>query len=413
MSGFQPALSSIRFIPFQAFQTHERIPRYPEENLTLTLEEITERNLRESSFFIFVSHRWLRANEPDDEDQSKYQLCCFGIRRIMATYTLGFENCFLWLDYGCVNQTNDPASELRHLDVIIRYCDILFTPIVDPPTFVMPRMIRNWYTDFASPQWEDYLNRAWCRIEMFYGTHLDLWDSSAERLDKFKKGLKEILIGGRRGHFLFPQSRTFPFVLYPFQDYYLEQFRPSEGALTNRHDQRLIEDLENSVQVRSSRSSYVGGTLHGQKHGKGILVDRTGDKFVGNWVHDYFEGQGTQFCPDGNSDSGEWKRGSLNGFGTRTFMDGSSYTGHFRNGMKHGHGTFRWFGDINGTYTGQWVDNKKSGRGMWTSDFDGSVYEGEYLNDVPHGAGTMYIDGQVFEVTNANGVELTRTLIHQ
>jgi hypothetical protein len=41
------------------------------------------------------------------------------------------EECFIWCDYGCIDQSKDPAGELKQLDKIMELCDCIFTPIYD------------------------------------------------------------------------------------------------------------------------------------------------------------------------------------------------------------------------------------------------------------------------------------------
>jgi hypothetical protein len=45
--------------------------------------------------------------------------------------SIGMANCYIWLDYGCINQDGDPAGELKQLDDIVKMCDCILTPIVD------------------------------------------------------------------------------------------------------------------------------------------------------------------------------------------------------------------------------------------------------------------------------------------
>src|SRR5436190_866193 len=106
------------------------MPRYPDDKeLTVPLSDI---NLEEyeKSFFVFISHCWLRGwsgaegwdgrPHPDNADAGKYALCVDGIDRIMKTMVSGMENCYLWVDFGCIDQDGNPAGELKMLDKIIQ-----------------------------------------------------------------------------------------------------------------------------------------------------------------------------------------------------------------------------------------------------------------------------------------------------
>jgi hypothetical protein len=133
----------IRLIPFGKFQSHGRMPRFPDDaDITISLSEITQEEYNRS-LFIFVSHCWLRGwsgaegwdkrtcPHPDTADGDKYKLCVDGIDKVMKTMASGMENCYIWLDFGCIDQDGNPAGELKMLDKIVQVCDCLFTPIYD------------------------------------------------------------------------------------------------------------------------------------------------------------------------------------------------------------------------------------------------------------------------------------------
>ncbi len=41
------------------------------------------------------------------------------------------KHCYLWIDFTCINQNQDPAGELKFLDDIVAVSDCIFTPCVD------------------------------------------------------------------------------------------------------------------------------------------------------------------------------------------------------------------------------------------------------------------------------------------
>ena len=62
---------------------------------------------------------------------------------------------------------------------------------------------------YAAPAWNvgdsAYVNRSWCRMEMFYAANIPIQTEKAfeERLEKFDAGLKYALQVGRRPHLLY------------------------------------------------------------------------------------------------------------------------------------------------------------------------------------------------------------------
>jgi hypothetical protein len=132
------ALPPIRFIPFEKLKELGSTPRFPENrNLCVVLEEID----LETSLLIFVSHCCLRGYagakgwdgrpHPDNAEGGKCNLIVEGVEKILKVFAPGMKNCFLWLDYGCIDQNGDPAGELKQLDKIVEVCDCLLTPVYD------------------------------------------------------------------------------------------------------------------------------------------------------------------------------------------------------------------------------------------------------------------------------------------
>src|SRR5690348_13804104 len=109
------SLPPIRFIPFDQFKNLGTIPRYPDnKDLCVVLEEIDVNN----SLLVFVSHCWLRGWDgavgwdgrphPDNAVGGKYALTVAGIEKIMKGMAKDLKKCYLWLDYGCIDQNGDP-----------------------------------------------------------------------------------------------------------------------------------------------------------------------------------------------------------------------------------------------------------------------------------------------------------------
>jgi hypothetical protein len=124
-----------RFISFEHFKEAGSFPRFPENsNICVNLDDIA----METSLLIFISHCWLRGwsgakgwdgrPHPDNATGGKYELCVDGVRQIVTTQAPGFERCYIFCDYGCIDQDGCPAGELKQLDKIVEVCDFCLHP---------------------------------------------------------------------------------------------------------------------------------------------------------------------------------------------------------------------------------------------------------------------------------------------
>lgn len=85
---------NIRFVDFEAFKSHGKFPRYPDDRkLTTTLEKID----RQSSIIVFLSYVWLRKatvqdpnqQHPDNAENDLFKLCVEGIAKLIASLAPG------------------------------------------------------------------------------------------------------------------------------------------------------------------------------------------------------------------------------------------------------------------------------------------------------------------------------------
>jgi hypothetical protein len=134
-------LSNIRLLSLEQFESDGGFSRHPQNQaIIITLNEISE-EMYMNSLFVFISHRWLRGwsgakgwdgqDHLDDVGGSKYQLCLKGLRFIKDHLANQMKNCYIWLDYSCINQDTDPAGELKLLEKIVQFADCIFTPLVN------------------------------------------------------------------------------------------------------------------------------------------------------------------------------------------------------------------------------------------------------------------------------------------
>jgi hypothetical protein len=436
----------IRIIPFSAFCSLGRFPRFPDDaHCTMSLSKLTVEEY-DQSLMIFVSHCWLRGwseaegwcgrPHPDTVDGGKYKLCVDGIDKIMKSMASGMQNCYLWMDFGCIDQDGDPAGELKKLDKIVGVCDCLFTPIFDRDheQWKLPTSTSDIYDDYLSSAWNghpfSYLNRGWCRIEMFYAVNVPLLENSLDRKAKFTAGLAYHRSQGRRPHLLYGNKevveRRNPIVLPPLQNSYYDKYSPIKGFVSVEKDKetisRLIKELEPFM--KKAKVGYEGEYEDGKKHGKGKYTYAGGDVYEGEWKDDKYHGKGKCTYNNGavydgelNDDKkhgkgkysyasgevyeGEWKDDKYHGKGKFTYTSGNVYEGEFADFNYHGKGKLTFAsGDV---YEGEWKDDKKHGKGKYTYA-GGNAYEGEWKDDKYHGKGKCtYNNGDVYEGEFADG----------
>ncbi len=114
-STSDPPLPPIRLIPFAALVNLGTIPRFPEnQDITVDSASIDRR----TSLVVFKSHCWLRGYpgaegydtrpHPDNVHNEKFALMVKGIEMIWKRFAPGMTECYVWIDYGCINQDGDP-----------------------------------------------------------------------------------------------------------------------------------------------------------------------------------------------------------------------------------------------------------------------------------------------------------------
>jgi hypothetical protein len=404
-------LPPIRFIPFNNFKKVGSFPRFPDNsNVCVNLHDIDVEN----SLLVFISHSWLRGwhgaegwdgrAHPDNATGGKYELCVDGIEQILKTCAPGFDRCYIWLDYGCIDQNAGPAGELKQLDKIVGVCDCLFTPIYDADhaSWSRPSKVTSLFEDYQSTGWRgstySYVNRGWCRVEMFYGANIPLNEDSEERKLKMRAGLLYHRSCGRRPHFLYgskDQGRQNPRVLPPLQNSYFDEYHPVKGNVTVDSDKakiiQLVKDLEPYM-----RKVVVGLVLDDDSDSdavirKGTYTYGNGDVYVGEFVNDRPHGYGKLEYADGNVYEGQYIDGKKNGHGKFTFASGDVYEGDWKDNNVHGQGRYTYAsGDV---YEGQYIDGNKNGHGKYTY-VNGDVYEGNFKDSKMNGRG---------QYTHANG----------
>lgn len=95
----------MRVVPFNLFRDLGRIPR-SSDGLT-----VASSTIEDDALVVFVSHRWLRPEDgdPDDEQNSKHAAICVAIKAITRPSSSAKKSgrpVYLWIDYASIEQDN-------------------------------------------------------------------------------------------------------------------------------------------------------------------------------------------------------------------------------------------------------------------------------------------------------------------
>jgi len=401
-------LPPIRLINFRHFKARRSYPRFPDDaEITTNLEDVDYNN----SFVVFLSHCWLRGFDgaegwdgrphPDNASHEKFKLSVKAIERAWALLAEEMSHCYVWLDFGCINQDGDPAGELKQLDKIVQVCDTIITPIVDNAfrEWELELSGKGYFEDYKAAAWREgnyaYVNRSWCRMEMLYAANVELHEATlggtSPRLNKFKKGLRYAAKNGRRPHLLFgtrelATNRSF-IIMEPLQNSHFEHFNPFNGSVTKESDREKIRELMAALTITRAVAGYEGDRNEkGQRHGVGRMVFENGNIYQGEWENDVENGHGVCEYTSGDVYTGNWTDGKINGQGRYDWADGEVNEGIFEGGVmncKTGKCTYTG-GD---TFEGSWENDKKTGFGTYKHR-SGASYVGFYANDMRNGEGT-------------------------
>lgn len=148
---------------------------------------------------------------------------------------------------------------------------------------------------------------------------------------------------------------------------------------------------------RLREAIYEGQWVTGKLHGRGILKWPDGRIFSGEFRNGLEDGYGEFFALNktlhkNDYYQGFWKDGKMHGLGTYRYANGEVYEGSFQNGMRHGHGMLRT-GKLNtsspSVFIGQWVNDKKTGYGVFDDITKGEKYMGQWQEHQRQGTGVV------------------------
>ena len=142
------------------------------------------------------------------------------------------------------------------------------------------------------------------------------------------------------------------------------------------------QQRERCAAVSVSEYKYEGGT---------IPSDEEGLRLPGKLRH----GHGEMSDEVGNRYVGEWVNDKRSGKGVYTFASGDVYEGQWLDGMYHGYG--KYTSAESDEYEGEWQQDKMSGKGKYRYRDLGDVYEGDWNGGLREGFGKYTCaDGTVF-----------------
>lgn len=290
-------------------------------------------------------------------------------------------------------QLVDPAGELHQLDKIVQSSDCLLTVIHDPDwkdwvhSAAPSRAILTLEECCKASSWHHYLSRAWCRVEMLYGTYVPLRSyNDTERISKFAGGLRCAFESGRRAHFLYGTKESkcnlWPSMLPPLQHSSFNTYNPATGILTNAPDRDKIVQLMNELQpyMRRVQYGYSGDRNHrNERHGFGRFITEHGLEYEGQWSNNLCHGECKIKWPSGDVYIGQVTQGKVTGRGTVYFGNGMIQEGQWLNGIMHGDDAHVIYSS-GLRYRGSVIDGKVTGYGSVKFPSGMEFYSGKWVN---------------------------------
>nr|XP_046238601.1 alsin isoform X2 [Scatophagus argus] len=148
---------------------------------------------------------------------------------------------------------------------------------------------------------------------------------------------------------------------------------------------------------RLKEATYEGRWLAGKPNGRGLLKWPDGRIYTGTFKNGLEDGFGDFVAPNkmlnkNDHYQGHWKDGKMHGLGTYRYASGEVYDGSFQDGMRHGHGMLR-SGKLNtsspSVFIGQWLQDKKTGYGVFDDITKGEKYMGMWQDHLRQGIGVV------------------------
>ncbi|HND88992.1 MAG TPA: caspase family protein, partial [Saprospiraceae bacterium] len=125
----------------------------------------------------------------------------------------------------------------------------------------------------------------------------------------------------------------------------------------------------------STKVSYTGRFVDGQRQGKGKITMQNGDVYEGMFLRNRMAGEGTMTYANGDRYAGQWSNDQRHGKGKYYFKSRERYEGDFVFGEFEGQGTM-YYPD-GSYYTGSWKQSRKNGAGRFYAT-NGNVVTGTW-----------------------------------
>lgn len=389
-------------ISFDVLKQIGRIPCSTEHSLvdTVRYDDLLTRGSRSASLIVFMSHLWLspstdRAVSHPDFNGLKHSLLCRGLERIRNGLPY-LDEIYIWIDYFCIDQQDDSLRSigLDNLPGYLERCDVLFTPYTDEiyrakgSSTEVPGNAKTQFEDQSEfslfgryRSLYEFTNRAWCRLEMFMGTHAPMPENGYEYFKKVGVNTR-----ADRPHLFYgtwqDERGELPDPGPSISADFFRKLRPEEGLLTLESDRGAISKLVATIDVEEADTGYegeIGGT--GLPEGHGTMRYESGAVYQGEWKNGKHHGKGTFVYANGMRYIGNWKEGKRWGLGDHYLSNGLVFKGEFNNGASHGPGRlFYSSGNLKSEGTknsGVWIENLLEYYPNGVLQFEGTIIDGE------------------------------------
>ena len=309
----------IRVIDFEDFKEMGSYPRLPDNKKFA--HDVSTLDLSDA-FVIFVSHVWLRSRpsmdgykeypRPDTDDDEQYKLCVAGVESLLLSNKISLKKCYLWIDYSCLDQRDTAPKGIeetkkiyrckeldRRVGQIMHYCDCMFTPDTSLAELTRTNSLNN-RKKIESLGHSGYLNRGWCRLEMFYASFIPLSKVTQRKQNFVSRAVEHAFDLKRRPHFVFgaeemTQGKA-PVLVPARQRVSIRTQDPVKGYFTHEEDLQMVKMLMNELayhHMKPVKLGYQGGRdAEGLRHGQGKYVFPSGGVYEGGYQNGLKHGFG-------------------------------------------------------------------------------------------------------------------------
>ena len=175
----------------------------------------------------------------------------------------------------------------------------------------------------------------------------------------------------------------------------------AKSELRRLMDLQGVPTVETTVTYPNGAGQYKGqwDEAVGRPHGRGTMVDANGLTYEGDWVKGKYHGHGTLTnATKTDTYTGQWRDDMKHGRGEER-IDDEYYVGPFEFNERHGTGAVCLVDNGEFVYEGEWKAGERDGQGTSYLNFLGvntKRYEGEWKAGERDGQGTSYypVDGK-------------------